>query len=380
MRSSLTLAVGSRSVRRGAALPAALIVLVVLSLIGTGAFLVVSNHYRSAKMAASERVALGAAENGLEMARSAKSGGGWDSVAVGDSVIVPAMSTPGGGSATAVVVKRSTTQYTVTSTGTGPQGMQRRLMAPMRKIKFNLGMTSGVTLFGHLSMGGHSTISGVDVNPAGPVCPPTHDTLPGISTNAAGNVSSSGAATLIGKPPTQVDTSITPAKLSNFGGGSLDALAAMANIVLPGGSSASPGPVLAGTTCNTSVNSNWGDPTTPASPCYNYMPIIHVLGDLSLGGGSGQGILIVDGNLTAASNGVFYGPVIVRGTFRISGTPRFYGGVMALNGDINTYQDNVIGNELIQFSSCSIARATQGNVLLNRLRPLSRHGWADLGR
>ena len=61
-----------------------------------------------------------------------------------------------------------------------------------------------------------------------------------------------------------------------------------------------------------SVDSNWGDPLNKLSPCFNYFPIIYHQGDLSISGnGYGQGILLVEGNLTVQGRIDFYGPVIV---------------------------------------------------------------------
>src|SRR5205814_7090438 len=94
------------------------------------------------------------------------------------------------------------------------------------------------------------------------------------------------------------------------------------------------GPVISGTTCVTSNSSNWGDPLTPATPCASYFPIIRFQGVSTavtkLTGGFGQGILIVDGDLEVSGGFQFFGPVIVRGHFKTTGTGgHFNGGVIA---------------------------------------------------
>ncbi len=72
--------------------------------------------------------------------------------------------------------------------------------------------------------------------------------------------------------------------------------------------------------------------------------------------GVGQGLLLVDGDLSAQGGFEFYGIVIVRGRLRTAGTGnRFNGGIMAANVDFN---DNAVqGNVEINFSSCAVGRA-----------------------
>ena len=53
-----------------------------------------------------------------------------------------------------------------------------------------------------------------------------------------------------------------------------------------------------------SVATNWGAPTVKTSPCFNYFPIIYHYGRPQLSGsGAGQGILLVEGNLTVTGTG-----------------------------------------------------------------------------
>src|SRR5439155_1075262 len=70
------------------------------------------------------------------------------------------------------------------------------------------------------------------------------------------------------------------------------------------------GPIAVGTLCQASANpANWGDPNraTPAGACESYFPTIHVLGDLKVTTGRGQGVLLVDGDFTVAGNFAFPG-------------------------------------------------------------------------
>ncbi|MDP3775143.1 MAG: hypothetical protein Q8Q85_12850 [Gemmatimonadales bacterium] len=108
--------------------------------------------------------------------------------------------------------------------------------------------------------------------------------------------------------------------------------------------------------------------------CRNYFPIIYVNGDLKLTGGYGQGILLVSGDLDVQGGFEFYGPVIIRGSLKTSGTGgHFNGGLMAANVDLET--SSVLGDAVVTYSSCAIARALQFNA---PGRLLAQRSWAEL--
>src|SRR6266702_9001165 len=97
--------------------------------------------------------------------------------------------------------------------------------------------------------------------------------------------------------------------------------AAAANLTYPG-STVLNGvlPIAVGAVCQASANpANWGDPNRaiPAGACETYFPTIHVLGDLRVTTGSGQGVLLVDGDFTVAGNFTFTGVVIARGGLKM---------------------------------------------------------------
>jgi hypothetical protein len=88
----------------------------------------------------------------------------------------------------------------------------------------------------------------------------------------------------------------------------------------------------------------------------------------------GQGVLIVDGNLDVQGGFDFFGPVIVRGALGTKGTGgHFNGGVIAAN--VNLEQNDVLGDAVINFSSCALIKALQGSAPGFLLRERS---WANL--
>ena len=135
----------------------------------------------------------------------------------------------------------------------------------------------------------------------------------------------------------------------------------------------------AGGSCNTSVMTNWGDPNraTPAGKCEDYFPIIYFAGNgttIHISGGTGQGILLVDGDLIVDGGFEWYGPVIARGHVTTQGTGgHFNGGVMA--ADVDLEQNTVLGNAIIDYSKCAIDAALVGAGIPKRLKQRS---WADM--
>ena len=91
-------------------------------------------------------------------------------------------------------------------------------------------------------------------------------------------------------------------------------------------------------------------------------------------GGRAQGILLVVGDLNLSGGMEFYGPVIVQGRVRSTGTGgHIYGGLMAGQADLDT--STLTGNSVAQFSSCAVARALQASA---NARPLTGRSWAQL--
>jgi hypothetical protein len=161
------------------------------------------------------------------------------------------------------------------------------------------------------------------------------------------------------------DPTINDSTFFKYGDLDWNELVAMATKVYPAGD-VGPlnqlAPVGSTTTCTTSATENWGDPHRGAATrgCWNYFPIIYVNGNLKMTGGYGQGILLVTGDVEVAGGTEFYGPAIIRGHLKSTGTGgHFLGGVMAANVDMES--NTVLGNSLINYSSCALATALRGS-------------------
>jgi hypothetical protein len=171
----------------------------------------------------------------------------------------------------------------------------------------------------------------------------------------------------------QEDSTITDSSLTTFGDARLSGLRSLATKVVPGGT-LQVFPAVNGAVCDRSPAGNWGSPLLPAGPCGNYLPVIWADGDLTIDGGQGQGILLVDGDLRVQGGFSFYGPVIVSGTLSTTGLGgRFVGGVVAAN--VNLEQSTLLGDAAITYSSCTVSRSLQASARGALLRERS---WVNL--
>ncbi|MGH7590033.1 MAG: hypothetical protein ACREL2_01230, partial [Gemmatimonadales bacterium] len=108
-------------------------------------------------------------------------------------------------------------------------------------------------------------------------------------------------------------------------------------------------------------------------PCASYFPIIYYHGsELAMGNATGQGVLLVDGDLRFNANFTFYGLIIVKGQVtKANGNSTVYGGLVAQNAnalDLSTLN----GNLTINYSSCAIKTAVAATA---NARPMSQRGF-----
>jgi hypothetical protein len=191
-------------------------------------------------------------------------------------------------------------------------------------------------------------------------------------------VTTNGSVVVNGNPPSTTSSAAADTNTYfNYGGATYTTLAAMADITLPGGTYAGMAPVAVAGVCNKTLTTNWGDPVrhTPAAACETYFPIIHFTNDVSLTGGTGQGIILVDGDLTEAGNFNFTGIIIARGTVRATGNSNAVTGmIMAAAVDLGDAV-TLTGSTKLQYSSCAVQQ------VLSTTAPLvaaKGRGWVNL--
>ena len=368
--------------RHGFALPVALLAMMVIGAIVTGGFYASSREAGTRTNADLESQAFYVAEYGLDevlgTVRNDALNAIDDVVEHGPVEVRSAGQTLGYYEVT--VRSIGARLFLVTSEGharAGSEAAARRVGTVVRTVHAQMPVAAALVVRNALQMGGGSQIRGDDAG--GPGCAAGSPVAGVVAYDSTGiDVPTKGR--ISGEPPVAQDARLDRTVLSRFGGLQLGDLIASATRTYEGGASESRmGPVvkrdsLGASICDTHVRSNWGDPTG-IGPCGDEFPIIHAKGDLDLERGTGQGILIVDGNLKASGSFAFYGVVIVLGELETSGTGNHLeGSVMVQGGGRLDAASTAPGSSLVEYSRCRVDRAFDGVL---RARPLAKRSWID---
>lgn len=332
-------------------------------------------EHRLAENSRRSEHAFGVAEYGLNEAIGSWDTGTWNSLAVADSATFSGTTPDGRGSYSGVVQRLSNELFLVTVTGNDPTlGARQRLGQFARLQLIEVDIQAALTTRGPTKVGGSAEINGADSPPAGWACAgPTDTTMAGLRLPNASDLETSGpcsgASCIDGSPAITADSTIADSTFFQYGDTDWDDLVSLATIIIPTGTYKVQPELLAGACTNTITN--WGDPLTPSSPCFDRFPIIYAPANLTINQNLGQGILLVEGDLSVQGGFQFYGITIVKGRLKTTGTGgHFYGAVMAANVDLEN--NTVLGNALVRYSSCTIHKALSAASPATRLRS---RGW-----
>jgi hypothetical protein len=313
------------------------------------------------------------------------------------NLVVPVGSTLGaysyavsGATARARVTRTTPTTYWVVAEGVaGPatlRGQATRRVAVLYRLDL-AAPTVGAALAvrdsaevrpGGAVVGGDSAIAGSPLLsacriPAAPVAgiaaPDTSRVCDGPCGSAAGHVT--------GSPPLLADARAADTlRYRRFGTRGWAALSAGADVVLPPNAVITPAPAVSGGACQRGLQANWGDPGG-TSPCATYFPVISARGDLTISGGAGQGILLVDGDLRLEAGASFVGLVVASDDIITRpGGGVILGAAMAADSRAGTGDHTIIAAAgLIRYSACGVQMALFGSAPLHRVRSRS---WAAL--
>lgn len=167
-----------------------------------------------------------------------------------------------------------------------------------------------------------------------------------------------GGASIAAQPEILLDT--LPRELpSRLGGLTTEELARLASRLETG--RVSPAPSEVDGVCVVAAPANWGAPADPSHPCAGYTPFIFVDGDLEVSGGTGQGLLVVTGDLRLRDGAFFSGIVIVGGSLMITNA--------AVTGAVyarSTIQSSIVLDAHIRFDACAVQRALFSTASLQR--------------
>jgi len=374
--------------RNGFALPLAIGAIVLIGTMVTGVFFVATQEGRLGNNTASQEKAFRAAEGMLNYAYGNWNNSTMSKMAYGAVTTRIYDSSSKGWVDTVKITRLNYANYWLTSSANAgsSDGGRARSGAVVRVVYPMMSFLGALTLRGSVAIGGASFINGNDSVPTGwTECPPAGAAKAGIAMGPSTNLTRSGCARfncVDGDPDIQRTSAANDTSTYfNYGPDvNWTTLTAAANIRFSGNQTITGvGPAVSGSACNFANTSNWGDPTraSPAGPCESYFPIVFFEGRTSLvhiTTGMGQGVLLVDGDLQVDGGFEWYGPVIVRGHITTQGTGgHFVGGAMA--ADVDLEQNTVLGDALIQYSSCAITEALVGTGIAKRL---PNRAWAYL--
>jgi hypothetical protein len=239
-------------------------------------------------------------------------------------------------------------------------GGRQRVGVVVRIRPLQIPTTGAFTGQGSSQVRGNALVDGTDHTPnaSWTECAPADSVKPGMYVD--GPVTVGGVnAEIEGNPPVLQDTAINNNTFNVFGDVSYDELAAQANITLAGGTLDPIQPSTLSGVCNKADVRNWGDGLNRANPCGGYFPIVHITGNVEIRQWQGQGILLVDGNLSVTGSFEYFGIVIVKGILATSGggtsSAHFHGTVLAQNQAAQ--QHDIAGSAKVRYSKCAIVQA-----------------------
>jgi Tfp pilus assembly protein PilX len=388
--------------RAGFALPLVLFALVIVGTVITGVFYTANMESAIGRNEALQERAFEAAEYGLHATiekwgtlatsttnnavgsyKPASSGCSSPTTCVGYSTLVPKDSASLWKD-TVRITKLSSTRYQMVSTATINGGILRyarhRTAMDVKLMYPTFNFQAALMTQGNIQIGGSSYINGYDQSPTGWGCSNALVNKPGIVIDSRSNVGLAGCTALRcvdGTPDIRNSTAASDT-MNYFVFGDLKwaDVTAMATWTFTGGTFTGIAPALTGSACDTSLNTNWGDPRrlTPAGACESYFPIIYMNGSGRMSNGTGQGILLVQGDLEISGNFEWSGPIIVRGTFTTTGTGnKVTGGVMADNANLSS--SAVLGNAVVNYSTCVLNTAALAAAVP---KPIIQRAWTDM--
>jgi hypothetical protein len=348
--------------RDGIALVAVVLALVVLEAAVAGALFICSLEAATTGAFTRRAHVLLAAESALAAALD-----GWDAnaiagLAAGDTLFVGPLALPSGSGDARVERLRGDT-YLVTGRGKQPGPGGNDLAGASALVGWHAPAAFASHAPAALVVGGATDIGAgglVDASGTGAGCTPA-DTLAAATFPTAAGIAApptalpvrATGATVLGAPAV-ITAPHDSVAFTRFGPYLATALAAAAERVEVG--SIALGPAVGPTGCDRAAPGNWGAHHGSGHPCEGFVPLVHAPGDLSILGGTGFGLVLVDGDLTLEAGAVLHGIALVRGRATVRGE---------LRGLLRAAAGADVGGTIVR-DACAIWRA------LTRARPLSR--------
>lgn len=252
----------------------------------------------------------------------------WSTRAVSDLPV--AGERPGGPATpvrTAVVVRIDSTLYLVRGEGRvpGPDGdviaaaavLVRTLAAVEQSAPAAITATGAVTVTAGAVRGSVADTAAGEAGPRPAVCdaPAPGILAPSITVEGAASVTGTPPIEPVAPPPTAVPDPLAPSMARR--------IADVRTI----GSVISPRPAATGGECGPDPR-NWGSPD-PAHPCHSLLPLVFADTDLTVSGGTGRMVLVVNGDLRITDGAVLEGLIVVHGHVEVAGGSTVRGAIRA---------------------------------------------------
>ena len=159
-------------------------------------------------------------------------------------------------------------------------------------------------------------------------------------------------------------------------------LAQRADIRLGSDAHVTPTPSAEGGECSRS-DTNWGDPLGTVSACATRVPLVYAPGDLTIDGGTGQGVLLVDGHLVIAGSFTFSGQIVARrGIETLADNITISGVVYAWRASSDASVSHAITSDVklthtttLRFSGCDARHGVASWLQPRRVR---ERAWSEL--
>jgi len=263
----------------------------------------------------------------------------------------------------------------------------KRVGAVLRLRIPTIQTNGAVEVNGNINVKGSAAITGANSDPwtDGSCNGITGPDKTGITYPTDKTLSTTGNPSLSGNPASQ---QLAAAGQSStyvmYGDETWNSLKAQANFTLAGGNyNADVQPAVTNGSCDRSISTNWGEPHRSGadyvSACINYFPIVYFSSSVKFNGnGRGQGILLVEGDLTLNGGFEWDGLIIAKDNIANSGgTAKIFGSIMAggVTLDNTLTDDQLAGNITVKYSNCALTRALRGSAQVTQAKD---RAWAEL--
>jgi hypothetical protein len=374
--------------REGFVLPAAIIALVLLATLVVGVLFVATEELRAGRSDVAEQRALTLAEWGIEQTISSWATTRHTALAVGATIRADVPSTTDGDVVAVTVTRTQPRAVWVVARASARDGRalpaRRAIGASFRLIGPAFPLRAALTAGGVVVVQSGGAVDGqgdtvttsrsswcaddAPASVAGVIAP---DSARVCGPSCTGDV----PVGITGAPPVAVPAaSSSDSVFSAFGEESRSSLTARATVIL-GPGTFTPRPVASPTTCDATAPLNWGDPAG-TTVCADHYPIVWVRGDAVLATGSvGQGILLVDGDLTLDPGVRFAGVVVARDDIIVRGPDATIAGAAFAADADGTDATRVVDGGVIRFAGCAARVAMLGAA---RLARTPARWWAEL--